>query len=104
VLPTAGIARRPSAAAHIASVNVIKVLLRFETRWWTTTNGSGRSDSCFDKVRLVDARHQAEQPVLTGLVWSPKTDGMVRLIRRASRNDVGSRSSASAPTFLASFD
>jgi len=80
VLPTAK-REKAAAAAHIGFGNVIKILLRFETRWWTDK----RTDLADLTFLLSDKRipvwwtqHQAEQPVLTGWFGGPKTDGMAR--------------------------
>ncbi len=80
VLPTAE-REKAAAAAHIGFGNVIKILLRFETRWWTDK----RTDLADLTFLLSDKRipvwwtqHQAEQPVLTGWFGGPKTEGMAR--------------------------
>jgi len=81
VLPTAE-REKAAAAAHIGFGNVIKILLRFETRWWTDK----RTDLADLTFLLSDKRipvwwtqHQAEQPVLTGWFGGPKTERMARL-------------------------
>jgi monoamine oxidase len=81
VLPTAK-REKAVAAAHIGFGNVIKILLRFETRWWTDK----RTDLADLTFLLSDKRipvwwtqHQAEQPVLTGWFGGPKTEEMARL-------------------------
>ena len=81
VLPTAE-REKAAAAAHIGFGNVIKILLRFETRWWTDK----RTDLADLTFLLSDKRipvwwtqHQAEQPVLTGWFGGPKTEEMARL-------------------------
>jgi monoamine oxidase len=81
VLPTAK-REKAAAAAHIGFGNVIKILLRFETRWWTDK----RTDLADLTFLLSDKRipvwwtqHQAEQPVLTGWFGGPKTEEMARL-------------------------
>src|SRR3981189_3731210 len=73
---------RAAAAAHIGFGNVIKILLRFETRWWVDK----RMDLTDLTFLLSDARipvwwtqHPAEHPVLTGWFGGPKTEGMARL-------------------------
>src|SRR3981189_3072856 len=80
VLPPAE-RERAAAATHIGFGNVIKILLRFETRWWTDK----RKDLADLTFLLSDKRipvwwtqHQAEQPVLTGWFGGLKTDGMAR--------------------------
>src|SRR6267154_5712615 len=81
VLPTAE-REKAAAAAHIGFGNVIKILLRFETRWWVDK----RSDLADLTFLLSDAgipvwwtQQPVEQPVLTGWFAGPKTAGMVRL-------------------------
>lgn len=80
VLPPAE-REKAAAAAHIGFGNVIKILLRFETRWWTDK----RTDLADLTFLLSDKRipvwwtqHRAEQPVLTGWFGGPKTEGMAR--------------------------
>ena len=81
VLPPAE-RERAAAAAHIGFGNVIKILLRFETRWWVDK----RMDLPDLTFLLSDGRipvwwtqHPAEHPVLTGWFGGPKTEGMARL-------------------------
>src|ERR1700726_2353164 len=81
VLPPAE-RERAEAAAHIGFGNVIKIFLRFETRWWV--------DKAMDLADLTfllsDARipvwwtqHPADLPVLTGWFGGPKTQVMAEL-------------------------
>ena len=81
VLPPAE-RERAAAAAHIGFGNVIKILLRFETRWWVDK----RMDLPDLTFLLSDGRipvwwtqHPAEHPVLTGWFGGPRTEGMARL-------------------------
>jgi monoamine oxidase len=81
VLPPAE-RERVAAAANIGFGNVIKILLRFETRWW----GDKRKDLADLTFLLSDARipvwwtqHPAEHPVLTGWFGGPKTETMASL-------------------------
>src|SRR4030088_2628604 len=81
VLPPAE-RERVAAAAQIGFGNVIKILLRFETRWWVDK----RMDLADLTFLLSDAtipvwwtQHPAEHPVLTGGLGGPKTEGMARL-------------------------
>ncbi len=73
---------RAAAAAQIGFGNVIKILLRFETRWWVDT----RKDLADLTFLLSDARipvwwtqHPAELPVLTGWFGGPKTEALANL-------------------------
>ena len=70
---------RAAAAADIGFGNVIKILLRFETRWWLDE----RRDLADLTFLLSDARipvwwtqYPAELPVLTGWFGGPKTAAM----------------------------
>jgi monoamine oxidase len=81
VLPPAERARA-AAAAHIGFGNVIKILMRFETRWWVDK----RMDLADLTFLLSDARipvwwtqHPADLPVLTGWFGGPKTEAMANL-------------------------
>ncbi|MGA7809744.1 flavin monoamine oxidase family protein [Bradyrhizobium sp.] len=71
-----------AAAKHIGFGNVIKILLRFETRWWIDR----QRDLADLTFILSDARipvwwtqHPAEHPVLTGWFGGPKTHGLAGL-------------------------
>jgi monoamine oxidase len=81
VLPTAE-REKAAAAAHIGFGNVIKILLRFETRWWTDKR-TDLADLTFvlsdKRIPVWWTQHQAEQPVLTGWFGGPKTEEMARL-------------------------
>jgi monoamine oxidase len=81
VLPPAE-REKAAAAARIGFGNVIKILLRFETRWWVEK----RKDLGDLTFLLSDARipvwwtqHPAELPVLTGWFGGPKTEAMANL-------------------------
>src|SRR6202790_3882098 len=81
VLPPAE-REKAAAAAHIGFGNVIKILLRFETRWWVDK----RRDLADLTFLLSDARipvwwtqHPADLPVLTGWFGGPKTEAMASL-------------------------
>ena len=81
VLPPAE-REKATAAAHIGFGNVVKIVLRFETRWWVDK----RMDLADLTFLLSDAgipvwwtQQPVEQPVLTGWFAGPKTAGMVRL-------------------------
>jgi monoamine oxidase len=73
---------KAAAATQIGFGNVIKILLRFETRWWIDK----QRDFVDLTFLLSDARipvwwtqHPAEHPVLTGWFGGPKTEVMARL-------------------------
>src|SRR5258708_3450635 len=81
VLPPAE-RERAAAAAHIGFGNVIKILLRFESRWWVDQ----RMDLADLTFLLSDARipvwwtqHPTDLPVLTGWFGGPKTEAMANL-------------------------
>jgi hypothetical protein len=81
VLPPAE-RERAAAAAHIGFGNVIKILLRFETRWWVDK----RKDLADLTFLLSDARipvwwtqHPTDLPVFTGWFGGPKTEAMASL-------------------------
>jgi monoamine oxidase len=81
VLPPAE-REKATAAAQIGFGNVIKILLRFETRWWVDK----RLDLADLTFLLSDARipvwwtqHPADLPVLTGWFGGPKTEAMASL-------------------------
>lgn len=70
------------AAGHIGFGNVIKMLMRFDTRWWL-----GERQDLADLTLLRSespipvwwTQHPAEIPVLTGWFGGPKTLGMAAL-------------------------
>jgi monoamine oxidase len=69
---------RTAAAADIGFGNVIKILLRFATKWWAGHRGRDLADLSF---LLSDAtvptwwtQHPASHPVLTGWFAGPKAD------------------------------
>lgn len=78
---------RASAAADIGFGNVIKVLLRFKTRWWTSGKGMDLSDLSFllseEPVPVWWTQQPADHPVLTGWVAGPTTERMAHLTEAA---------------------
>jgi monoamine oxidase len=73
---------RVAAALRIGFGNVIKILMRFATRWWL----DGRKDLADLTFLLSEARNPvwwtqqpADLPVLTGWLGGPKTAGMAHL-------------------------
>jgi monoamine oxidase len=69
---------RAAAAADIGFGNVVKILLRFATKWWADPGGRGLADLSFlisdAKVPTWWTQHPAEYPVLTGWFAGPKAD------------------------------
>ena len=70
---------KAALAANIGFGNIIKILLRFETRWWL----ENRKDLADLTFLLSDAsipvwwtQHPADFPVLTGWFGGPKTEAM----------------------------
>jgi monoamine oxidase len=69
---------RAAAAGDIGFGNVVKILLRFATKWWADHGGRDLADLSF---LLSDAtvptwwtQHPGEYPVLTGWLAGPKAD------------------------------
>jgi monoamine oxidase len=81
-LPPA-VRKKVEAAADIGFGNVIKILLRFKTSWWTSGNGKQFADLLFllsnETIPVWWTQHPAEHPVLTGWLAGPKTNGMAHL-------------------------
>jgi monoamine oxidase len=73
---------KAAAAAHIGFGNVIKILLRFETRWWLDRQ-MDLADLTFllsdEKIPVWWTQRPAEHPVLTGWFGGPKTAGIADL-------------------------
>jgi monoamine oxidase len=70
------------AAADIGFGNVVKLVLRFESRWWLDAR-DGLADLTFvlseKTIPVWWTQYPAESPVLTGWFGGPKTGGLVRL-------------------------
>lgn len=70
------------AAAHIGIGNVVKILMRFRTRWWLEERGD-LADLTFllseARIPVWWTQHPADHPVLTGWFGGPKTAGMAHL-------------------------
>jgi monoamine oxidase len=81
VLPPAE-RERAAAAAHIGFGNVIKILLRFETRWWVDTR-KDLADLTFllsgARIPVWWTQRATESTVLTGWFGGPKTDALANL-------------------------
>lgn len=70
------------AAADIGYGNVIKLLLRFETRWWLEARGELADLSFLLSQQAIPVwwtQHPAESPVLTGWFGGPKTQALTHL-------------------------
>jgi monoamine oxidase len=69
---------RAAAAAHIGFGNVIKILMRFETRWWLDER-KDLADLTFllseERIPVWWTQHPSDLPVLTGWFGGPKTAG-----------------------------
>src|SRR5262249_29287265 len=71
-----------AAAADIGFGNVIKILLRFEERWWLDRQAD-LTDLTFllsdEKIPVWWTQHPAEHAVLTGWFGGPQTKSLARL-------------------------
>jgi monoamine oxidase len=69
---------RAAAAADIGFGNVVKILLRFATKWWANHGGRGLADLSFlfsdATVPTWWTQHPTGHPVLTGWFAGPKAD------------------------------
>ncbi len=69
---------RAAAAADIGFGNVVKILLRFEAKWWADHRGSDLADLSFlvsdAAVPTWWTQYPADHPVLTGWLAGPKAD------------------------------
>src|SRR5215472_9918727 len=72
-----------TASTDIGFGNVVKILLRFSTKWWSNCGGRDLSDLSFlvssATVPVWWTQHPAEYPVLTGWFAGPKADTVSRL-------------------------
>jgi monoamine oxidase len=72
-----------TASTDIGFGNVVKILLRFSTKWWTNCGGHDLSDLSFlfssATVPVWWTQHPSEFPVLTGWFAGPKADAVARL-------------------------
>ena len=79
----AAMQERIAAAADIGFGNVVKLLLRFKTRWWTSAKGRDFQDLLFlisDRtIPVWWTQHPTEQPVLTGWLAGPGTAAVADL-------------------------
>ena len=78
-----GVREKVTVSTDIGFGNVVKILLRFSTRWWSNSGGRDLSDLSFvfsnARVPVWWTQHPAEYPVLTGWFAGPKTDSVSRL-------------------------
>ncbi len=76
-LPAAARAKA-AAGIDIGFGNVVKILLRFATRWWAAQGGRDLGDMAFlfsnAKVPTWWTQHPADHPVLTGWYAGPKAE------------------------------
>ncbi len=79
----AGLAAKQSLLSDIGFGNVVKVLLRFKTPFWTRHNGQDFSNLSFlfgdGKVPTWWTQHPGTDPVLTGWYAGPKADTVAAL-------------------------
>jgi monoamine oxidase len=70
-------------AEDIGFGNVMKLLLHFKSRWWTTAKGKDLSDLLFllsdETIPVWWTQRPAEHPVLTGWVAGPRTERIAHL-------------------------
>jgi monoamine oxidase len=75
-----------AVVANIGFGNVIKLLLRFKSRWWTRGRTKDLSDLLFllsdETIPVWWTQHPTKHPVLTGWIAGPKTRGMAHLDER----------------------
>jgi monoamine oxidase len=80
-LPEA-VQEKAAAAGRIGFGNVIKILLRFETRWWADKRPD-LGDLTFllsdERIPVWWTRFPDESPVLTGWFGGPKTEALAHL-------------------------
>jgi monoamine oxidase len=78
-----GVHEKVKASTDIGFGNVVKILLRFSTKWWTNCGGRDLSDLSFlfssATVPVWWTQYPAEYPVLTGWYAGPKADTVARL-------------------------
>jgi monoamine oxidase len=83
---------RAAVAGDIGFGNVVKILLRFATRWWADHSGRDLADLSFlisdATVPTWWTQHPAKDPVLTGWFAGPKAD-RVSSLTEAELIDMG---------------
>jgi monoamine oxidase len=74
---------KAAASADIGFGNVIKILLRFKSRWWIGGKGRDLSDLLFllskETIPVWWTQHPTDHPVLTGWLAGPRTKPMAHL-------------------------
>jgi monoamine oxidase len=82
-LPTAAREKAALASTEIGFGNVVKILLRFATKWWAGCDGRDLADLSFlfsnATVPTWWTQYPAECPVLTGWFAGPKADKVAPL-------------------------
>ncbi len=77
-----GVLEKVKATTDIGFGNVVKILLRFSTKWWTNCGGRDLGDLSFlfsnATVPVWWTQRPAEYPVLTGWFAGPKADTVAR--------------------------
>ena len=77
-LPSAAREKVAVATSSIGFGNVVKILLRFRTKWWANYDGRNLADLSFlfsnATVPTWWTQHPADHPVLTGWFAGPKAD------------------------------
>jgi monoamine oxidase len=78
-----GVREKVTVSTDIGFGNVVKILLRFATKWWTNCGGRDLNDLSFlfssATVPVWWTQHPTEYPVLTGWFAGPKADTVSRL-------------------------
>lgn len=81
-LPQA-VREKAAVSTDIGFGNVVKILLRFTTKWWANRGGRDLADLTFlfssATVPTWWTQHPAKYPVLTGWFAGPKADTVARL-------------------------
>lgn len=86
-LPASAREKAAMAGAHIGFGNVVKILLRFRTQWWTEAGDRDLADLSFvfsdAAIPTWWTQHPAPYPVLTGWLGGPKADKVEGLTAEA---------------------
>jgi monoamine oxidase len=81
-LPPA-VSEKAAMSASIGYGNVVKLLLRFRTRWWTGTKARELTDLSFlrsdGRISAWWTQYPAEHPVFTGWLAGPRTEILAHL-------------------------